>query len=200
MTQTHILFWKTWWDLCLFPVRARRLFHVGLYPVMVRRCTFSLHTLQSSLACQILLLKLPPRCFFVLILWKKDVFDSLVLFLFNCFGCGFDLISIHYNEDSQQQCGFEIHCTSGEALLVQEAAASGQFTQQKRVLVYEWLFLVLACCFLPRIHDCKLNCSCWFIISLLGYKVGLLSNSSFGKQNKTRKTTRHLCCSCVPLV
>lgn len=115
-----------------------------------------------------------------------------MLFLFNCFGCGFDLISIHYNEDSQQQCGFEIHCTSGEALLVQEAAASGQFTQQKRVLVYEWLFLVLACCFLPRIHDCKLNCSCWFIISLLGHKVGLLSNSSFEKQNNKKNNKKPL--------
>jgi len=92
--------------------------------------------LQSSLACQVLLLKVPPRSF-TLILKKKDVLDSLVLFLLNRFGCGFDLISIHYNEGSQQQCGFEIQCTSGEALLVQEAAASGQFTQQKRVLVYE---------------------------------------------------------------
>lgn len=76
----------------------------------------------------------------------------------------------------------------GEAL-VQEAAASGQFTQQKRGLVYEWLFPGLACCFLPRIHDCELNCSCWFITSLLGYKVGLLSNSSLGKKHNNNNTT-----------
>lgn len=81
-----------------------------------------------------------------------------------------------------------MHCTSGEAL-VQEAAASGQFAQQKRVLVYEWLFLGLACCFLPRIHDCELNCSCWFITSLLGYKVGLLSNSSLGKKHNSNNNT-----------
>lgn len=79
-------------------------------------------------------------------------------------------------------------CTSGEAL-VQEAAASGQFTQQKRVLVYEWLFLRLPCCFLPRIHDCQLNCSCWFITSLLGYKVGLLSNSSPGRKHNNNNTS-----------
>lgn len=113
-----------------------------------------------------------------------------MLFLLNCFGCGFDLISIHYNEGSQQW-GSETLCTSGEALLVQEAAASGQFTQQKRVLVYEWVFLVLACCFLPRIHDCELNCSCWFITSLLGYKVGLLSNSSLKNNKKQTKKTHH---------